>query len=320
MTRPRILIGCLLIAALLASAAGYVLWRRGAVAYGQDAHSLRLQRASTILYVDRDKGRVQQATRTGRVIGAGPACQRAAVAKKTLICLRALAGPMSTQVRVHTGGKREPTVKLNAWGDPSRARVSPSGNLVAWTVFRSGDSYASPGQFSTTAGIYDLRNGTHHGSLEDFKPILDGKPYKGDDVNYWGVTFADDDRTFYATMGVHSGKSTWLVRGDLAERTLTALYRNVECPSLSPDGTRVAYKHRVGKGRWRLHVLDLDTGTRTPLAEKANVDDQPAWLDNGTVAYGKSSDGTPSVYALPADGSGSPHRLVKGYSPTLVTG
>ncbi|WP_435885828.1 hypothetical protein [Streptomyces erythrochromogenes] len=58
----------------------------------------------------------------------------------------------------------------------------------------------------------------------------DGGPYRSADVNFRGVTFADDERTFYATMA--AGGRTHLVRGDLAERTVTTLRENVECPSL----------------------------------------------------------------------------------------
>lgn len=39
------------------------------------------------------------------------------------------------------------------------------------------------------------------------------------------------------------------MRGDVTARTLTTVHRNVECPSLSPDGTRVAYKKRVKEPR-----------------------------------------------------------------------
>jgi hypothetical protein len=199
---------------------------------------------------------------------------------------------------------------LQLWGNPSRVRVSASGALVGWTVFRTGDTYLVPGAFATTAGIFDLRTGAHHGSLEDFTTYLDGKPYAAVDRNFWGVTFAPDDRTFYATMAT-AGK-TWLMRGDLSAGRMTAIRQNVECPSISPDGTRIAYKFRTGKN-WRLHVLDLASGRDVALAEPDHVDDQPAWLDEKTVAYGKKS----AVYAVPADGSGTPHHLVDGSSPSV---
>ena len=73
------------------------------------------------------------------------------------------------------------------------------------------------------------------------------------------MTFAADGDTFYATLAT-AGK-THLIKGSLRNRRARTLRSNVECPSLSPDGTRVAYKKRVGTGDnpWRLHVLDLAT-------------------------------------------------------------
>ena len=76
----------------------------------------------------------------------------------------------------------------------------------------------------------------------------------------------DSDR-FYATLA--TGGKTYLIEGSVAGRTATVIHENVECPSLSPDGTRVAYKKLMpgGVGQWRFHVLDLATMTETPLAE-----------------------------------------------------
>jgi hypothetical protein len=314
-SRTRAITGVSLIAVLLAAATGIVSWRAGTVT-PQDRGQLQLGRSDSVVYVDGGTNRVQQATREGQPVGTGPTCQRAAVAQDTLVCLYSLPGPMSSEVRVYRNGAMSPQLTLPVWGEPSRARVSPSGRLVAWTVFRTGDSYAVPGQFATTAGIYDLRTGEHYGSLEDFTPIVDGKTEVRDDRNFWGVTFADDDRTFYATMS--SRGTTWLMRGDLHTRELTALRRNVECPSLAPDGNRIAYKKRIDD-RWRLHVLDLESGTDTTLAESADIDDQAAWLNDNTITYSKPDGRTPTVYAVPADGSGTPKRLFRGASPTFTT-
>ncbi|MFJ9591912.1 TolB family protein [Streptomyces virginiae] len=303
-----------LIVALLGSAAATVAWKGAAADPGTG--ELRLAQPGTLLVVDAKGTRVHQKTREGGEIGTGPDCRRAAVAAGTLVCLHSLPGPFSSEVRVYRPGRTGPEVTLPVWGTPSRARVSPTGHLVAWTVFRSGDSYAAAGQFSTTAGIYDLRSGDHYGSLEDFTVLLDGERAQTEDANFWGITFAADDRTFYATMSRNG--TAHLMRGDLTTRELTALRTNVECPSLSPDETRIAYKKRVGAD-WRLHVLDLRTGQDTPLAAPAGIDDQAAWLDDTTVAYGKTDQGGPFVYAVPADGSGQPVKLTAGSSPTVTT-
>jgi len=105
--------------------------------------------------------------------------------------------------------------------------------------------------------------------LEDFAVILDGRPYQSVDENFWGITFADDQR-FYATMSTHGVR--YLVAGDFAAATVRTIASNVECPSLSPDGHRIAFKEAIAgnpaKG-WRFTVLDLATLARTHLAETA---------------------------------------------------
>ena len=70
------------------------------------------------------------------------------------------------------------------------------------------------------------------------------------------------------------------------------IHENVECPSLSPDGTRIAYKKRTGSDTtpWHLTVLDLATMRETPLAESRSVDDQAEWLDDDHVLYGVDGD------------------------------
>ncbi|EME63437.1 hypothetical protein [Amycolatopsis decaplanina] len=256
-----------------------------------------------MLYVD-ESGRVRQDDRVG------PSCQRVDVAAGTLACLRATAVPDQAELVVTKQGA-EPR-RISEWGTPSRVRVSPSGRLVGWTVFRAGDSYlGGVGTFSTTAGIYDFDTGSHYGSLEDFALTVDGKPYPAKDLNYWGVTFARDDQTFYAT--ARSASGIWLVRGDLRGRTLTTLRRDVECPSLSPDGTRVAYKFRDGD-QWRLHVLSLIDGRDVPLADPAHLDDQAQWLDDRTVAYDRDK----AIYAVPADGTGMPVLVRRAASSPAV--
>ncbi|MCP2328348.1 hypothetical protein HDA40_006855 [Hamadaea flava] len=265
-------------------------------------------RGDTMIYLDAE-ARVRQATRAdpAHPFAEGPTCHRAYAAAGTLICLRPADGVPDAYEAAIFDRNLVLRKRIDLWGTPSRARVSPSGHLIAWTVFHSGDSYLLAGQFSTIAGIYDLTTGEHHGSLEDFTARVDGVTVTSTHVNYWGITFAADDHTFYATMGIDG--QTWLVRGDLRDRTLTALQGNVECPSLSPDGTRIAYKKKIG-GHWRLHVLDLTTGRQTPLAEQRDVDDQAAWLDTQTVAYRQNG----GVFAVPADGTGTARLLLPGAS------
>lgn len=205
-------------------------------------------------------------------------------------------------------------------GVPNRTRVSGDGRLVAWTVFVAGDSYNN-GRFSTRAGLIDLRSEDMVDSLEFLSVTLAGRPYTAADLNFWGVTFAADDNTFYATMS--TGGHRYLVKGDIAAGSVRTIAQNVECPSLSADGRRIAFKSAIdgdpAKG-WRLSVLDLASGARTPLAETRSVDDQPAWLDPNTIGYAipRGTDDS-DIWAVRADGSGSPRLLIPhGESPAAL--
>lgn len=210
-----------------------------------------------------------------------------------------------------------PTHEIALGGFPSRARVSPDGRYATATVFAAGHSYANPGTFSTQATIIDTASGDVVADLEkDFEVTRDGEAFDSPDFNFWGVTFAKDSNRFYATLG--TAGTTYLVEGNVQERSARVVHENVECPSLSPDGTRIAYKKLVGgSGVWRFHVLDLGTMKETPLAEDRPIDDQIEWLDDQNVLYRVDEE----IWTVPADGSGSPRRyLAAADSPAVVRG
>ncbi|MEU4742528.1 hypothetical protein AB0G02_18990 [Actinosynnema sp. NPDC023658] len=236
-------------------------------------------------------------------------CQRVYRSGGTTVCLR-LAGPGPTYAaEVSRDGAEVRTVPLP--GVPSRAKVSASGNVVSWTSFVTGDSYSVPGGFSTRTGFLDVRTGEAVESLEGFTAVVDGQAHGSQDVNYWGLTVAADDRTFYATLA--SAGYTWLVKGDLVERRLESLRRDAECPSLSPDGTKVAYKKRIGRlGPWDLAVLDLKTGEERRLPGTAGVDDQATWLDDDRLAFAAVPKDAKlaSIHVVPADGSSAAVLLI----------
>ena len=232
------------------------------------------------------------------------------------MCLLAEGATLRTAFKALIFGpdfKVQRTISLG--GLLSRARVSPDGRYGATTSFLAGHSYVTSGQFSTSTTLLDLTTGKKLYNLEKLNITRDGKPFRAVDFNYWGVTFANDGKRFYATLATNH--KTYLVEGDLETRTGRVIRENVECPALSPDNTRIAFKKRVdsGKGPWRFTVLDLKTMRETPLAESQSVDDQAAWLDNDHVLYGYKK----AVWTVRADGSDRPRLYLSGaLSPTVV--
>jgi hypothetical protein len=244
-----------------------------------------------------------------RTVGGGPACERFYAAGGTGLCLQRRPGvPPRTHAVVLDRRMRE-VRRIAVPGIPNRARVSASGRMLSWTNFAVGDSYASS-SFSTRTSILDLRTGFLVKNMEQIPLTVDGRRYHAPDVNYWGVTFARDDNRFYATVSTKG--RTHLVEGDMRTWSARALRENVECPSLSPDDTRLVFKKKVRddpRRPWRLYGLDLRTMREWPLAETRSVDDQAAWLDDGTVAYGLAPG---DVWSVPASGTGRPRLLIRG--------
>lgn len=252
--------------------------------------------------------------RPGERVLAGEACERIDLAAGRGLCL-GTPTPTGFAAKILDGGLRE-TGSVRLAGVPSRTRVSPDGRWGAVTSFVSGHSYADVGQFSTAATIIDLAAGRKLGDLEnDFTITRDGRPVTDRDRNFWGVTFSRGGDRFYATMA--TGGHTYLIEVSLRERRGRVVHENVECPALSPDETRIAYKKAVGDDPpiWRFHVLDLKTGRETALAEERPFDDQIEWLDDEHVLYRAGE----ATWTVPADGSGKPRRwLAAGDSPAIV--
>jgi high-affinity iron transporter len=244
----------------------------------------------------------------------------------------------TTAIVFNSHFKKVHTVALT--GLPSRARVSPDGRYGAITTFVTGDTYTAVGNYSTRTDIIDMRTSVVLFDLDKLAVTRNGEPFEATDFNFWGVTFSNDGRHFYATLG--TGGKTYLIKADIATRRATVILTNVECPSLSPDNKEIAFKRRLPGSvvRWRLSVLDLATLKVHPLTETRSVDDQVEWLNNTTVVYGVLQDqsiallnpfsaATPSIangaplvtntWSVPADGSGTPHLFSTGAWSEVVT-
>ncbi len=252
----------------------------------------------------------------GRASAAPLTCDRSYFAGGRGICLARGSGFAAGYEAKVFGPDLRVRHEVGVEGVPSRARVSADGRYGSVTLFAAGHSYANAGEFSTLTVLIDLERGVRIADLEEFDVSHGGRQVTAVDMNFWGVTFSrEDSDRFYATLA--TGGKTHLIQGSVRGRTARVLHENVECPSLSPDGTRIAYKRRSGSDKrpWRLTVLDLATMRETPLAELRSIDDQAEWLDDDTVLYGLDGD----VWSVPADGSGQPQRFVAGAgSPAVV--
>ena len=331
MRRKRGLLFAGLVVVCLAVAGGSFALSAHHAAAVDSAHpaaGLDLPTGSRVVFRDLDRahtadyGRLAVAPLASpeRRVATNLACERVYFAAGSGLCL-AKGGAFGTQYHAEILGPnldRRHQVALS--GIPSRARISPDGRYGAATTFVAGHSYSTPGKFSTQAIVIDMASGKVVANLEQFRVYRDGHVIDKPDFNFWGITFAHDSNRFYATLA--TGGKTYLVRGDLRARTVRTLHENVECPSLSPDETRVAYKKLVrvvpGSPRiWQLHGLDLRTMRDTALAEKRAVDDQAEWLDDAHVLYNADE----QVWVVRADGKGAPRRFLAGASsPAVVRG
>ncbi len=247
-------------------------------------------------------------------------CDRVYSVAERYLCLSSDQGITTSYAATLLGQDLRPTGTLPLAGLPSRARLSPDARFSTTTAFVSGHSYVGAGFSTQTLVTDDLRGVTT--DLEGFTLRVDGRVRDEPDRNVWGVTFADED-TFYATAA--SAGRTWLVKGTLRGRSLTALREDAECPSLSPDRSTLVYKKRGTRppGQWRLAAYDLTKGTERVLAGNRSVDDQAEWLDDAHVLYGLPRAGSEAavtdVWSVRVDGIGVPELLIpQAWSPSVV--
>jgi hypothetical protein len=248
-------------------------------------------------------------------------CDRVAASVERGICLHDDRGMFKGFKATIFDKSFKPVATLPIEGMPSRASVSADSRWAAATTFVEGHSYAAA-SFSTSTVLYDLEANKTIGNLEEFAVMKDGERIQAIDFNFWGVTFASDSDTFYATLG--TGGKNYLVRGSIAERAVVVLRDGVECPSLSPDGTRIAFKSRRSgmPVKWQLSVLDLSTLVDHPVAETRSVDDQVQWLDDQTLIYGLFEHGGgiagSNTWVVPSNGSGRAELFTKATWSTVV--
>jgi hypothetical protein len=254
----------------------------------------------------------------------GMNCEVVHVSAGAGVCLSADRGVVTTYAaKIFDAHTLETRMTLPLAGLPSRTRVSKDGRLAATTVFVTGHGYDSV-DFSTETLLIDLRERKVLGNVQDFSVTRDGQPFAAEDFNFWGVTFVGDGRHFYATLS--TAGEHYLVRGDATTKTAKVLRPGVECPSLSPDGKRIAFKRRRPAGanvEWQIMMLNLATGEERVLSEQRTVDDQLEWLDDRTVLYAlptnqRQGAAFTDVWSVRIDRTQPPRKLLtNAYSPAI---
>lgn len=217
-------------------------------------------------------------------------CERVHLARQSIFCLgtpKARGASARAAYRVTDLALREDFAGSAMRGvTVSRARVAPNGAYAAATTFVTGHAYTLGADvFSTEALIIDLTQRSVLLPTFDLWSVMhDNKPVNARRVNFWGITFSPQDADlFYLTASL--GNKAYLARGSLKNRRIDLLKADIECPSFSPDGSRLAFKKRKGLSGWVPAMLDLTTFSETVFASNRNVDDQIEWLDNHTLIY-----------------------------------
>ena len=216
------------------------------------------------------------------------ACERVHLARQSIFCLgTALQGSTGSGLTYAVSDFKLETVfsgKLPMGMAVSRARVSPDGTHAGSTVFIVGHAYGTA-SFATQAMVIDMRQRRlSMPPLENWNIFHNNVQISSKDMNIWGVSF--DPRnpdSFYVTAAIK--EQPYLARGSISARRIDLLQADIECPSLSPDGSKLAFKKRRGRAGWAPAVLDLASGRETVFQESRSIDDQIEWLDNHTLVY-----------------------------------
>ncbi len=201
--------------------------------------------------------------------------------------------------------------RLLQLGDAASPSWSPDGSRFAFVRF--GDAFSD----LYVAGA----DGQGVRQLTKNQPALQpgSEAYVRNSVWALDPAWMPDGQQIVYVSDLNSAKNyLWLIpSGGGAPRLVqasTALGDNVESPTVSPDGTRIAFAHRTTtddglRRRTDLWVLNLSTGELAPLVQGGDGSYAPAWSPDGSwIAYVGRHGEANDLFVVPATG-GDPVQL-----------
>jgi TolB protein len=176
-------------------------------------------------------------------------------------------------------GKRRAVANFK--GSNSAPAWSPDGQTLAATLSRDGGSQL----------FVMSRNGDNVRRITNSNAIDTEPAFSSDGRSLYFVSDRGGSPQVYRTS----------VSGGPVERVTFSGAYNIS-PAISPDGKSLAYITRLGGGTFRLHLLDLASGTVQALTD-TNDDESPSFAPNGRlIIYATREQGRDVLVTTTLDG------------------
>ncbi|MDT8342012.1 MAG: protein kinase [Longimicrobiales bacterium] len=207
-----------------------------------------------------------------------------------------------------------------------RAEVVGFGTRV---TYASGHLLLSTSDETLLAQPFDVRAGRTTG---DAVAILDGVGLAGPSIGEFGVS--EGGSLVYRSGGGATGSERLVLRVSGGVRAVPLPESgNIEDPSFSPDGRRIALRMAVSGASGQVWIWDRDQQTQELLTVEGDEHYSPVWSPDGSrIAFGREFAGQrAAVYVQPTDGSGPaepvlateaddiPHQFTADGAALLVT-